>query len=102
MPEANVQNITPPSNKDAKAQKAPKEPKPKKEGAANRSSFAALYPKEASLKLLVTENPKKAGSKSFERFQHYFTSKTVGEFLSKGGTYGDIAYDIARKRIQVG
>jgi hypothetical protein len=75
-----------------------KETKPK----VNRSNFSKLYPEDAALKLLVEENPKKEGSKARERFQHYFKSKTVGDYLAAGGTYQDIAYDVGRSFIQVG
>jgi hypothetical protein len=85
-----------------KPPKAPKEPKAAKEKTVKRSAFQALYPEDAALTLLVTENPKKQGSKARERFEHYFTSKTVGDFLAKGGGYGDIAYDLGRGRIKIG
>ena len=74
------------------------EDKPK----SNRTSFKDLWPEDAALKCLVEENPKKAGSKSAARFEHYFKAATVGDFLAAGGTYADIAYDLPRKRIQVG
>jgi len=73
---------------------APKEPR--------RSKFAELYPADSKLTCLVDENPKKEGSASAERFAHYFTSKTVGEFLEKGGTYADLVYDLPRGRVKVG
>ena len=102
-------NLTPPATKtkvDApaavKPPKAAKEPKPAKEKSVKRSAFQSLYPEDMKLTVLVTENPKKQGSKSRERFEHYFTSKTVGEFLEKGGTYADIAYDLGRSRIKLG
>ena len=96
--------VPPTSEKPQKAAKAPKVPKAPKEPKepTNRSSFKKLWPDDAVLTCLVTENPKKAGSTSRERFEHYFTSKTVGEFIAKGGTYGDIAYDIPRQRIKIG
>lgn len=96
--------LKPPTEEKApKTQKAPKVPKAPKEPKepSNRSSFSKLWPMDATLKCLVKENPKKQGSASRERFEHYFTSKTVKEFLEKGGTYADIAYDIARQRISV-
>ena len=110
---SNPNPLTPPATKtkveapktDAaavKPPKAPKEPKAAKEKSVKRSAFQALYPEDAALTVLVTENPKKQGSKSRERFEHYFTSKTVGEFLAKGGTYADIAYDLGRSRIKIG
>ena len=85
-----------------KQPREPKEPKPQKEKTVKRSAFQQLYPEDMKLTVLVEENPKKQGSKSRERFEHYFTSKTVGEFLAKGGTYGDIAYDLGRSRIKLG
>ena len=85
-----------------KPPKAPKEPKAAKEKSVKRSAFQTLYPEDMALTLLVTENPKKQGSKARERFEHYFTSKTVGDFLAKGGGYGDIAYDLGRGRIKLG
>lgn len=95
--------LKPPTDEKAKPQKAAKVPKAPKEPKApgNRSSFSKLWPDDAKLTCLVKENPKKQGSASRDRFEHYFTSKTVKEFLEKGGTYADIAYDIARQRISV-
>jgi hypothetical protein len=61
-----------------------------------------MWPEDAAVKVLVEENPKKEGSAARERFQHYFTSKTVGDYLAAGGTYQDIAYDLGRAFIQVG
>jgi outer membrane biosynthesis protein TonB len=90
-----------PKQKAQKVPKAPKEPKEPKEP-SNRSSFAALYPKDAVLTVLVDKNPKKAGSAAAARFDHAFTSKTVGEFLEKGGRYSDIIYGIPRNQLKVG
>lgn len=91
--------VTPPTTVKVVKEKVAKEPKEK---SVKRSAFAALYPEDMKLTVLIAENPKKQGSKSRERFEHYFTSKTVGEFLAKGGTYGDIAYDLGRSRIKLG
>lgn len=93
MPEAAL------PEKTAKATKAPKE---KKEPTVRRSVFANLYPEDAKVKLLVDKNPKKAGSKSAERFEAYTGSETVGDYLAKGGTYQDIAYDVGRGFVKIG
>lgn len=69
---------------------------------ARRSKFAELYPEDTKVTVLVEENPKKAGSASRERFEHYFKAKTVGDFLAAGGTYADVAYDVGRAHIKVG
>jgi hypothetical protein len=97
MPEAQK---APPAQKAAPAkEEAPAEKaKPK----VNRSNFKEMWPADAKLTLNVTENPKKEGSKARERFQYYFTSKTVGDYLGQGGTYQDIAYDLGRAFIKVG
>lgn len=67
-----------------------------------RSKFESMYPEDAPITLLVEENPKKEGSAARERFQHYFSSKTVGDYLAAGGTYQDIAYDLGRQLIKIG
>lgn len=101
-----------PTKKEApKAPKAPQEgkeagaktaPKPKKEPTVRRSKFEELYGEKDKITLLVDTNPKKEGSKARERFQHYFSSKTVQDYLQLGGTYQDIAYDVGRQFIKVG
>lgn len=102
-----MNDFTPPTTaaeapaKKVKAQKVPKAPKEPKEVGA-RSSFAKLYPEDMALTVLVDKNPKKAGSKAAERFEHAFTSKTVGEFLAKGGQYSDIIYGLPRNQLKVG
>lgn len=68
---------------------------------SRRSKFSVLYPADATLKLLVNENPKKAGSKSADRFDGYLTASTVGQAITNGVKYQDIAYDVSRKFIEV-
>ena len=74
------------------------EDKPK----TNRSNFSKMWPEDAPIQVLCDGNPKKEGSKARERFQHYFKSKTVGDYLAAGGTYQDIAYDLGRAFVKVG
>jgi hypothetical protein len=78
-----------------------KGPKGKKETVARRSKFEKLYPEDATLELLVKENPKKEGSAARGVFEHYIGSATVAEYLAKGGTYQSIAYDVGRQFIKV-
>lgn len=73
----------------------------KKEVAPKRSKFAAIYPDNATFALQVEANPKKEGSACRERFEHWFTSNTIGEYREKGGTYADIAYDVGRAFVVV-
>lgn len=86
--------------KKQKAEKVPKEPKEPKEPKVSR--FGALWPNDARITVLVEKNPKKEGSQAAARFEHFYTSATVGEFLSKGGRYSDIIYGIPRNQVKVG
>lgn len=81
-----------------KAEEAAEKPK------STRTNFSKLYPEDSPLSLLVKENPKKKGSKSFTRFQSYFGAKTVGDAMAgdNGVTYQDIVYDIGHNFIKVG
>ena len=87
-------SLTPPT-KPAKAEKEKKEP------TVRRSKFEEIYPPAAAVTLLVKENPKKEGSAARERFQYYFSGKTVQDYLTAGGTFQDIAYDVGRNFISV-
>ncbi len=93
MPEAQT---NPPTEAAAEGKKEKKEKTPRV------SKFAALYPEDARVTLLVKENPKKEGSKCRARFEGYTGSATIGEARKKGVLYADIAYDVGRKHIKVG
>lgn len=67
-----------------------------------RTRLLTLYPEDAKFTLLVDSNPKRPGSKAAARFEGYFGSKTLGEAYAKGVTPSDVAYDVSRKRIEVG
>ena len=56
---------------------------------------------EAKITLLVKENPKREGCAAYERFNAYFTVKTVAEALAAGLTRKDLAWDIAHGHISV-
>lgn len=72
-----------------------KKPRVKKEG--SRSSVN----KDAVITMLVTENPKRAGSKSHERFALYVDGMTVAAALEAGLTTGDIRHDVAHNFISL-
>jgi hypothetical protein len=54
---------------------------------------------ETKFRLLVTENPKKAGARV--RFESYFKSKTLGEALALGLTMADWYYDLKHNLVEV-
>lgn len=56
---------------------------------------------EAKITLLVKENPKREGCAAYERFNAYFTVKTVAQALAAGLTRKDLAWDIAHGHISV-
>lgn len=71
-------------------------PVPQAEPAAEkvgRSRTSPNFPPTAEIEWLVEGNPKREGSKSHERFGEYYGAGTVGEYIEKGGTYGDLKYD---------
>lgn len=96
-PEKGAKAATPKKDTPAndKATATPAEPKQR------RSKFAEMYPEASKITVIVEANPKKEGSASRERFEHYFKSTTIGDFLAAGGTYADVAYDIGRMHISV-
>lgn len=94
-------DLTPPGKTKAasapKAPKSPKEPKAPKEPRVSR--FAAIYPPTAKLHFISAENPKRGLSNA--RYAAYMHAKTVKEFLDKGGTYADLAWDVGHGHIRV-
>lgn len=56
---------------------------------------------DAKITLLVKENPKREGCAAYERFNAYFTVKTVAQALAAGLTRKDLAWDIAHGHIAV-
>lgn len=60
--------------------------------------------KESVVTVLAESNPKREGSKAFDRFDHYFSlveGDTVQTALDAGLTMGDIHYDFIRGNIEV-
>lgn len=78
--------------KKGKAAKAPKEPKLR--------GRAAKFADDQVIKVLV-DNPKRAGSKSYERFALYKDGMTVGQAKEAGITLGDIDWDAKHEYISV-
>ena len=51
---------------------------------------------------VAAKNPKKRGTASWDRYERYKTARTVGEFLDRGGTPGDLRHDWARGYVTQG
>lgn len=58
-------------------------------------------PETAVISLLVTANPKRAGSKSFERFNGYADGQTIAQALDAGVTTPDLVWDAKHGFIKI-
>lgn len=59
------------------------------------------HDESAKITWLVKDNPRSKGSETHRRFAKYFGAKTVGDYFAKGGTAGDLRWDIAHKYLSV-
>jgi hypothetical protein len=91
----------PPAPEAAPAEEKPKAKRTRKSTGPRRTAMTTLFPDEATIEVLVQENPKRPGSKAHTRFQGYFESSTVGEARAKGLRYDDLAYDVGHSFIKV-
>jgi len=57
--------------------------------------------KQAKIKVLVEENPKRNNTLAADRFALYENGMTVGEYIDAGGRAGDIAHDVAAGYIEL-
>ena len=56
---------------------------------------------DAVIALIVSVNPKRAGTAARTRYDLYISGMTVGQYISAGGTMDDLYLDIARVYIAV-
>ena len=75
--------------------------KPAAKKAAPAGGRAPTLADDSKITLLVKENPKREGCAAYERFNAYFTVKTVAQALAAGLTRKDLAWDIAHGHISV-
>lgn len=75
--------------------------KPEAKKAAPAGGRAPTLADETKIVLLVKENPKREGCAAYDRFQAYFTVKTVAQALEAGLTRKDLAWDIAHGHISI-
>lgn len=90
----------------AKAAKPAKKKAAAAAGATNGEAKAArgrrsAFNADAKIKVLAKENPKREGSRAHERFALYKDGMTVGAFLEKGGSLGDLRYDTKHGFVQI-
>ena len=69
--------------------------------AAEKKTRAPRTPDDATITLKTDKNPKRAGSKSFERFAAYKDGMTVKEAKEAGITAADIDYDSKHDYISI-
>jgi len=57
------------------------------------AAFVKRVNRDAPITWVTKKNPRQAGSGRHSRWQKYFGAKTVGEFLNRGGSLGDLRFD---------
>ena len=88
--------------KSANDDKAATEKKTKEKSSAEkaaRKTLSSLF--EKKIKILVTENPKREGTRAYERFAGYKDGLTVKEYVEKGGAMSAVRYDSAHNYIEL-
>lgn len=88
--EGEVEN-TEAGSTEAAAPKAPRVKKDKRE--------VPDFTDDTKIKLLVTENPRRPGSATYEIFNHYQDGITVADFVKAGGRRVDVKADYERGHI---
>jgi hypothetical protein len=63
--------------------------------------LADRFPLDATIKVLIDGNPRREGSETHERFALYRSGMKVGTFIERGGWFGDLRWDVARKHIEL-
>ena len=103
-------DLTPPTaGKNGSAEKAEgkqkKEAKPKstEPKAPRESALRKQYPDNSVIRLKTEggKNPKRPGSKSFDRFAVYKDGMTVAEAVKGGVIYADLSWDVGHGFIAV-
>lgn len=79
---------------------APKKEEAKKEEVAKSRGIKGV-PLTAKIKMLVTANPKREGSKARDRFAFYKDGMTQDEALNAGVTTPDLVYDASHGFIAI-
>jgi hypothetical protein len=80
--------------------KKAKAAKPKAKPNGERKPRGAFDP-EAKISLLVSENPKRKKSKSHTVYALYKDGMSVADFISAGGNYADLRWDVKHKFVRV-
>lgn len=87
---------------EAKAKREAEEKAKKSATKTGKRGPAGTYADDATIQVLVKDNPKKAGSASAKRFAIYKSGMTVAEFLKAGGTRADLAWDAKHEFVKIG
>ena len=70
-------------------------------GTSGGPKIAAPAPDDMRVIVKVEPNPKKQGSKSFDRYALYQVGMTVSDFIRAGGSKGDVQWDVGRSYIEL-
>ena len=64
----------------------------------SQTQVAALKSPRTAINI-QQENPKKPGTKAYERFEKYMGAETIGDTMSKGTNWQDLSGDFEKKII---
>lgn len=95
--QAKAEGQTLPEGAEVKDEVAPKKTR---KGGKRELNFDDPFMKQ-TIELCRIENPKRKGSKSAARFDLYQNGMTVATFIQKGGTRGDINWDVDHEHIKL-
>lgn len=76
-------------------------PKPAPKKRAPRRDFAVLYPRSATVVLLVRDNPKRRGTTARALYGKYGLCKTVDDCFQAGMTYRILDGDVQRGYVRI-
>jgi hypothetical protein len=86
----------------AKVKKAKPEAKAKKAAKGTGRGRAPNYAADAKIKLLVKDNPHRAGTGRFKRWPKYKSGMTVSEAIKAGLTYQNLRFSVLDGHIAIG
>ena len=75
---------------------------PTNQAKRGRGRPSTLWAKDDIIELLVTDNPKRAGTQAHASFALYVHNMTVAAYLAKGGRAADLVWDQAHGFIRLG
>lgn len=81
--------------------RAPPAPKGARASSGPRKTVTVKKSDPRRIVFVSPTNPKREGTASWDRFNHYKVGMTIDEFVKAGGTMGDVKWDAERGFIKI-